>query len=260
MSKIFTIASGSSGNCTFIGCGNNGILVDAGVSAKAITEGLTEIAFDPKNLSAIFVTHEHTDHINGLRVFSKKYNIPVFGSPETLNEVTCCTGMEEDLLNPFETTVEVDNMKITRFATSHDCAGSSGYTVVLPDGKKCAVCTDLGFVSEEVRQALKGSAAIVFESNHDVNLLHKGTYPEHLKRRILSDKGHLSNNACAVELPKLVENGTTRIILGHLSRENNRPEIARNSAVAALMDNRMKENDDYLLYIAPPKLGKAVLF
>lgn len=260
MSKIFTIASGSSGNCTFIGCGNNGILVDAGVSAKAITEGLSEIAFDPKKLSAILITHEHTDHINGLRVFANKHNIPIFASKETAEAISYEMCLSDGLLNAFDGTLAIDAFEITRFATSHDCKGSSGYAVTLSDGKKCAVCTDLGYVSEEVRQALKGSSAIVFESNHDVNLLHKGSYPEHLKRRILSDKGHLSNNACAVELPKLVENGTTRIILGHLSRENNRPEIARNSAVAALMDKRMMENDDYLLYIAPPKLGKAVLF
>lgn len=260
MSKIFPIASGSSGNCTFIGCGNNGILVDAGISAKAITEGLSSVAFDPLHLSAIFITHEHIDHINGLRVFANKYNIPVFASQETANAISCEMCLNDGLLNSFDGSLAIDNFEITRFATSHDCEGSSGYTVTLPDGKKCAVCTDLGVVSEEVRQALYGSTAIVFESNHDVNLLHKGSYPPHLKRRILSDKGHLSNNACAVELPKLVESGTTRIILGHLSRENNRPEIARNSAVAALMDKRMIENDDYLLYIAPPKMGKAVLF
>lgn len=260
MSRIFTIASGSSGNCTYIGCGKSGILIDAGISAKAITEGLSCVAFDPSRLSAIFITHEHIDHINGLRVFANKYNIPVFASPFTCEAISDNMCLNDGLLNSFETTIGLDDMEITRFATSHDCAGSSGYTVTLPDGKKCAVCTDLGFVSEEVRSALKGSSAILIESNHDVNLLQKGTYPEHLKRRILSDKGHLSNNACAVELPTLVESGTTRIVLGHLSRENNKQEIAHNAAVAALMDKRMKENDDFLLYIAPPKTGRAVLF
>ena len=151
-------------------------------------------------------------------------------------------------------------MKITRFATSHDCDGSSGYTVQLPDGKKCAVCTDLGVITQEVHRALIGSVAVVLESNHDINMLQKGTYPEHLKRRILSDHGHLSNNACAAEIAKILDSGTTRIILAHLSRENNRPELARNATIAALMDKSMVENQDYILNFAPPKLGKAVIF
>ncbi len=260
MSKIFTLASGSSGNCTYIGCGKSGILIDAGISAKAITDGLAQIATEPASISAIFITHEHIDHINGLRVFANKFDIPVFASTQTADALGCNTCLQSSLINAFDGTVVVGDMEVTRFATSHDCTGSSGYTITLPDGKKCAVCTDLGVVTEEVRTSLKGCSTILFESNHDVNLLYKGSYPEYLKRRILSEKGHLSNNACAVELPNFVENGTTRIILGHLSRENNRPEIARTTAVAALMDKRMIENDDYLLYIAPPKLGKAVMF
>ncbi len=260
MSRIFTLASGSSGNCTYIGCGKSGILVDAGISAKGITEGLAAVAADPKDILAIFVTHEHIDHISGLRVFANKYNIPIFASEGTAAAIECNTCISKELLNTFSSSVAVGDMEITRFATSHDCEGSSGYTVLLPDGKKCAVCTDLGYVSEEVRRAIKGSTALVLESNHDVNMLQKGTYPEHLKRRILSDKGHLSNNACSKELGDLVESGTTHIILGHLSRENNKPELARISAVAALVDRKMTVDEDYRLYIAPPKNGKAIIF
>ncbi len=260
MSKIFTLASGSSGNCTYIGCGKTGVLIDAGISAKSIQEGLSSISTEPKNISAIFITHEHIDHIKGLRVFANKHNIPVFASPQTINALNSTTCLNDNLLNAFDSSIVVNDMEITRFATSHDCVGSSGYTITLPDGKKCAVCTDLGFVSDEVRTALEGSTTILFESNHDVNLLYKGSYPEILKNRILSDKGHLSNNACAVELPNLVEKGTTRIILGHLSRENNKPDIAHTTAVSSLIDKRMIENEDYLLYVAPPTLGKSILF
>ena len=130
----------------------------------------------------------------------------------------------------------------------------------MPDGKKCAVCTDLGFVSAEVHSALTGCEAVLFESNHDVAMLQKGSYPPHLKNRILSDKGHLSNVSCSAELSKLVDSGLTRIVLGHLSRENNRPEIARSTTTAALMDKGMVEDSDYTLYIAPPKNGKAIIF
>ena len=260
MSRIFTLASGSSGNCTFIGCGKGGVLIDAGISAKAITEGLSAIAFEPSLISAIFITQEHIDHINGLRVFSNKYRIPVFASKSTIDAISknCC--IDSELLNVTDGETAIGDFSVSRFATSHDCEGSSGYTVLLPDGKKCSVCTDLGIVTDEVRTALKGSNTILIESNHDINMLHKGSYPEYLKHRISSNTGHLSNNACAQELGGLVKSGTTRILLGHLSRENNRPELARNASTAALMEHKMIENEDYLLYVAPRGIGKAVIF
>ena len=261
MSRLFPIASSSSGNCTYIGHGKDGILVDAGISCKGITDALALGGIDPKTLGGIFITHEHIDHIQGLRVFVKKHKIPVFASPitaramldENLEEI-------EDYIHIIEGDIQIGDMLVRRFATSHDCEGSSGYVINMPDGKKCAVCTDLGFVSEEVHHALMGCNAILFESNHDVAMLQKGSYPPHLKKRILSDKGHLSNIACSAELQRLVESGTTRIVLGHLSRENNRPEIARSCTVAALMDKHMVEDEDYTLYIAPPKNGKAIIF
>lgn len=260
MSRLFPIASSSSGNCTYIGHGKDGILVDAGISCKGIAEALDLCAVDPKTLRGIFITHEHTDHIQGLRVFIKKFKIPVFASSLTTNALMSEIPEIEDYIHIIDGDVCLGDMRIQRFATSHDCEGSSGYVVHLDDGRKCAVCTDLGVVSEEVHRALTGCNAILFESNHDVALLQKGSYPPHLKKRILSDKGHLSNVASAAELQRLVESGTTRIVLGHLSRENNKPEIARSCAVAALMDKQMVEDEDYTLYIAPPKNGKAIIF
>lgn len=260
MSRIFPIASSSSGNCTYIGCRTDGILVDAGVSCKCITDALAQIAVDPKTLRGVFITHEHIDHIQGLRVFTKKYRVPVFTSGVTALALLNAVPEIEDDLHIIDAPVGVGEMEVRRFNTSHDCDGSSGYVFHLTDGKKCAVCTDLGYVSAEVRLALTGCQALLFESNHDVAMLQKGSYPFHLKTRILSDKGHLSNIACSAELPNLVDNGLTRIVLGHLSRENNRPEIARSTATAALMDKKMVEDSDYTLYIAPPKCGKAIIF
>ncbi len=261
MARLFPIASSSSGNCTYIGHGKDGILVDAGITCKGIVDALSCCAVDPKTLGGIFITHEHTDHIQGLRVLVKKFGIPIFASPLTAKALLCDELKEiENHIHIIESDICVGDMRVERFATSHDCEGSSGYVIHLPDGKKCAVCTDLGFVSEEVHNAISGSNAILFESNHDVALLQKGPYPPHLKNRILSDKGHLSNVACSVELQRLVDSGTTRIVLGHLSRENNLPELARSTATAALMDRGLVEDQDYTLYIAPPKNGKAIIF
>ncbi len=260
MSRILPIASGSSGNCTYIGYKQNGILIDVGASCKAVTEALSACSVDPRSLSGVFITHEHVDHISGLRVFFKKYGVPVFSSAPTAAALAETGLVDGSCINISEGSVELENMTVTRFATSHDCIGSSGYTVTFPDGKKCAVCTDLGFVSEEVHKAISGCEALIIESNHDVVMLQKGSYPPPLKKRILGDTGHLSNVSCSAEIKRLAESGTTRFILGHLSRENNRPEIARSSAAAALMDLGLKEDSDYTLYVAPPKNGKAVIF
>ncbi len=261
MARLLPIASSSSGNCTYIGHGLDGILVDAGISCKGIVDALSLWCIDPKNLGGIFITHEHIDHIQGLRVFVKKHRVPVFASPLTARALISEEFSEiNEYIHTIDSDICVGDMRIERFATSHDCDGSSGYVIHLNDGKKCAVCTDLGFVSEDVHRALAGCKAILFESNHDVAMLQKGPYPTHLKTRILSDKGHLSNTACSKELQSLVESGTTRIVLGHLSRENNRPELARSSAAAALMDMGMVEDRDYTLYIAPPKNGEAIIF
>ena len=261
MSRLFPIASGSSGNCTYIGHGKDGVLVDTGIACKGIVDALSLGAFSPEALGGIFITHEHTDHIQGLRVFVKKYNIPVFASEKTVSALMQTDVAEvQDCLHIIDTKVGIGDLLVERFATSHDCDGSSGYVIHLPDGRKCAVCTDLGYVSDEVHTALSGCTAVLFESNHDVSMLQKGSYPPYLKNRILSDKGHLSNVACSAELRRLVESGTSRIVLGHLSRENNRPEIARSCAIAALRDKGMVEDLDYTLYIAPPKNGKAIIF
>ncbi len=260
MSRIFPIASSSSGNCTYIGHKADGILVDAGISCKGIADALSGLSVDPKTLKGVFITHEHIDHIQGLRVFTKKYGVPVFASGITAAALLSAIPEIEDDLHIIDAPVGVGEMVIERFDTSHDCEGSSGYVINLPDGKKCAVCTDLGYVSAEVHSALSGCEALLFESNHDVAMLQKGSYPPHLKNRILSDKGHLSNVSSAAELSKLVDSGLTRIVLGHLSRENNKPEIARSTARASLMDKGMVEDSDYTLYIAPPKNGKAIIF
>lgn len=260
MAKICQLFSGSSGNSTYIGCGNGGILVDVGVSAKRMTEALVGIEVDPASLKGIFITHEHTDHVSGLRVFATRHHIPVFGpegSMMALEESGHLEGVDGYILDMPQ--IAVGDFGVSSFTTSHDTRASCGYRITLPDGQAVAVCTDLGFVSEGVRQGITGCSTVVLESNHDIDMVKTGPYPYHLKERILSRRGHLSNDACAAELPRLIERGTTRLILSHLSRENNVPMLARRTAVAALKEHGMTEQRDYILEVAAP-CGNQTMF
>jgi phosphoribosyl 1,2-cyclic phosphodiesterase len=253
MSLFSPLFSGSSGNATFIGSAHGGILVDAGVSAKRLCDSLQQLGCQPQNIHGIFITHEHVDHIAGLRVFAAKHKIPVFASAETtaalLNDEKTANSVD---ITPFTHSVDIADMQVIRFGTMHDCAGSSGYVITLPDGKRVAVCTDLGVITDEVMQHLSSCNLVMLESNHDLRMLQNGSYPYPLKQRILSDHGHLSNNCCADALANLLDSGTTRFMLAHLSRDNNRPHIAREAAVNALALRGAEQNVDYILGVAAP--------
>ncbi len=260
MSRICPLFSGSTGNSTYISTPNGGILIDAGASFKGLVCELERAGGKIEDICAIAVTHEHSDHIKGLKTFLSKVKVPLIASHktmETLSALNCLPAGTQTLCT--ETEVSVGDILIRRFPTSHDCEGSSGYSINTPDGKKISVCTDLGVVTQEVATALCGSNVVLLESNHDVQMLKRGPYPPHLKLRIMSDSGHLSNNDCAAQLPFLLENGTTRIILGHISRHNNLPMLAISSAKAALMDIGAEKDKDYLLYAASPTGNEVVL-
>lgn len=253
MARICPLFSGSGGNSTYIYSDGCGILIDAGASFKALSAALQNAGGEISKLKAVAVTHEHSDHISGLKTLLKKTGIPLMASQKTLEKL-----ISMNIVPPETETVvidgerEVGDMVIGRFDTMHDCAGSSGYTVRLKDGRKIAVCTDLGKVTDTVREALKGSRALLFESNHDIRMLQNGPYTASLKLRILSDNGHLSNSACACELPELLKSGTTSIILGHISKNNNLPMLAVSAARACLADIGAVENEDYVLSAAKP--------
>ncbi len=257
MAKFCPLFSSSSGNSAFIGGNSGGVLVDIGVSAKKITDALKENGIEPDEIKGIFITHEHNDHIKGLSVFLKKYNIPVFASRDTLSAIEKCCELPSDAkLKEIDGVAELYDMQILRFPTSHDCVGSSGYKFMLENGPEISVCTDLGIVTDEVRNAIKGSDLIMLESNHDLQMLKKGPYPPLLKLRILGDTGHLSNNSCATELPFFLNNGTQRFVLGHLSKENNLPTIAYSTAVTSLADIGAEVESDYILRVAPEEKGE----
>ena len=252
MSRICPLYSGSTGNSTYIGTQNGGILVDAGASMKVLCAAIEKAGGDYKEIKAIAVTHEHTDHIKGLRVFLSKTDAKLIASEKTLDTLISMNIVPENTqtIAIDNKAIDIDGILVNRFATSHDCDGSSGYSFILPDSKKVTVCTDLGTVTDEVRGAINGSDVLLFESNHDIDMLKRGPYPPLLKVRIMSDKGHISNVSCAAELPKFLKSGTLRFILGHLSQKNNTSVLAKSCAEAALMDIGAQNGKDYILNVA----------
>ncbi len=262
MSKICPLFSGSTGNSTYIAAQTGSILVDAGATLRGLTAMLAKAGGTLEEIAAVLITHEHIDHIRGLKPLLRQTGAALIASQETLEVLIAGDRVPAGTaVIPVESAhpVEAGGLLITRFATSHDCAGSSGYRVTLPDGKAITVCTDLGVVTEEVRAALRGSDAVLLESNHDIEMLKKGPYPPPLKVRILSERGHLSNPACAAELRGLLESGVRRFILGHLSQKNNTPLLAESAAVAALVDTGAVRDRDYLLSVAAPKGNKVTV-
>ena len=252
MAMVCPLYSGSSGNATFVGNSDGGILVDTGVSCRAIKTGLESIGQCLSKIHAIFITHEHIDHIRGLKVLLKNNRIPLFASAGTLDFLEqndyLPAGCEVSVISPQGQ--YIDDMHVTPFHTPHDAAESMGFSVTTESGRRICIATDLGFVTDEVRQNLCGSDLVVLESNYDKRMLECGGYPYYLKRRILGQTGHLSNEHCAEELCYLAANGTTRFFLAHLSRENNVPELALQTAKAALTCGGFEFGSDYLLEVA----------
>lgn len=262
MARVCTLASGSTGNSTYISTTDGDILIDVGISYKALTAAINMAGGNISRLKAVAITHMHIDHIKGLKTFLKNKKIPLIASSETLKNLAA-----DNLIPQGINTVAIDNttatlgdMSVDFFATSHDAQGSGGYVITLPDGRRVAVCTDLGIMTDDIRQKLLGCSVVLLESNHDIEMLRRGPYPANLKLRILSDQGHLSNNACAAELPELLKGGTNRIILGHISQENNTPLLALSAARAALKGIGADDGIDYILEAAKPKTVGVTVF
>ncbi len=260
MARLYPLFSSSQGNATFIGTEKGGILIDAGVSCKKLCEALKLNRLTPQAVKAIFITHEHGDHIKGLKVFGSKIRCPVYSRRETIELM-----MHEGKISPASPAIEIRNtvsicgMEVTAFDTPHDAVHSCGYKIRTADNKYCAVCTDLGYITSEIENVLKGCRMVLLESNYDERMLRTGNYPLELKKRIISMQGHLSNDDCASQIRKLIKYGTKYFVLGHLSPENNRPEIAYKTVQLSLKEYRI--NTDYMLGIAPKETqGGVVIF
>ncbi len=262
MAKFVTLFSSSSGNSYYIGSSGQGVLIDAGRSCKQLEAAMQSNNIDLRTVRAIFVTHEHSDHCQGLKVLASRYGFNVYASEGTLNALERSDRLSSRFTaDVIETKVSVGDMLIERHDTPHDSAESCAYSVTTADGARATIATDMGIMLPSVREAIKSSTLAVIESNHDVDMLQRGPYPYALKKRILSERGHLSNIACAKELPELVKNGVNRIILGHLSKENNTPLLAYNTSLLSLNEAGLRLGLDFTLEVAPVETnGKSVVF
>ncbi len=228
---LATLASGSSGNANLIG-GSDGkhLLVDCGISCKRIIEGAGELSVSPENISAVFITHEHIDHVKGLMMLIKKYKIPVFASLGTLSAISQFKDFSNEYRR-FMYKLEADRpfvfegFRVNAFNLPHDAAEPTGFSFE-KQGVKISVCTDFGMVTDEIENGLKNSNALVLEANHDEHMLEAGSYPYMLKRRILGNTGHISNENSGKLISRLWNRELRHIFLSHLSDENNMPELA----------------------------------
>ena len=247
-----SLASGSSGNCTFVGTDTAKILIDCGISAKKIDESLRALGFCASELDAVFLTHEHTDHIKGLKRLMSAYQVPVYASAGTLGSLARALRDEyfnfagRPLMHEVRAAepVMIRSLRVLPFAISHDAAQPFGYRMEATEALSlfddaagqeaengcrtaaAAVATDMGYFDDAIRDQLLGLDVLLLEANHDRGMLANGPYPISLKRRIMSREGHLSNNSCGQLLAEIVNPRLRHVFLGHLSKENNTPQAA----------------------------------
>ena len=247
--KVCVLSSGSKGNTTYIESDNAKILIDVGNSAKYVKEKLEDMGANPSDINAILITHTHVDHIKGLRVFAKKYNIPVYITDIMLKSL--------DFLDNYvilSDEFDINDIHITAIKTSHDAPDSRGY-IVTSDEKSIVYRTDTGYINRKYFDVLKNRNTYIMESNHDLEMLNNGSYPFNLRQRILSDKGHLSNYDSAKYLSSFIGDNTKCIMLAHLSEDNNTEELAYET-----LDNRLKKENIHVDKIIIAKQNKETEF
>lgn len=249
--ELFPLKSGSRGNAALLMGDNTKILIDCGISGKALLTELEKYDITPQQLDGIVVTHEHSDHVSGIGVVMRRYKLPVWASCGTWNAMYDQLGkIDDELIHRFDITeqFEIGDIGVCPFAIPHDAAEPCGYSFVGDD--KMSVATDIGELTAEMFAALKGSKTVLLEANHDVNMLEMGSYPYSLKRRIRGNRGHLSNDEAGKAAEYLVKLGTENIILGHLSEDNNYPALAYKTVEYALSIAQISVGSDVQLSLA----------
>ena len=244
MFKFCTLYSGSSGNCSLVQTDSTKILVDAGQSAKKIEEALSAIDVDPFSIDGILVTHEHSDHVKGLGILSKKFHIPVYANSETWNAMEKLKEkVEENNIKFFSfDKFKIGNIDVKPFSIPHDAANPCGFNIFNND-KKISIATDIGHMNKEILQNLLNSNFLLLEANYEPEVLRYSKYPYLLKTRISGPNGHLSNVDAGKTISYLVNRGLDKVMLGHLSNESNFPELAYKTVVEQLMENNVAQNN-----------------
>lgn len=255
--KICSIASSSEGNCILLATEKVKVLVDIGISRTAVVNGLADVGVAPEEISAILITHEHTDHVRGLEVWLKNFPVSCYATRQTHKSLR-----DKFDLQPFPCEQFIDiapdqpfvleDLTIMPFSISHDAANPVGYTFVSGE-KKAGIATDLGFYDDYIVKHLKGCVFLLIEANHEPLMVQTGSYPYPLKLRILGEKGHLSNDAAGELAAKLVPYGLRQILLGHMSRENNTPELAYETVRSKLLSSGTGELSPVVLKVADRK-------
>lgn len=238
--RFSVLASGSTGNAFYIENGETRLLVDAGLSGKKMDELFKQIDVCPSTLTGILVTHEHSDHIKGLGIFARKYKLPIYANEKTWQAMEQAIGdikAEQKFHFATNSVQSFKSLDVESFSVSHDAADPMFFNFY-GNNKKVTLITDLGYVSERIKQIIKGANAYIFEANHDVSMLQMSRYPWSVKRRILSDYGHVSNEDCGLALSEVITDDTERVYLAHLSRENNLKELAHMA-----VDQVLRERD-----------------
>lgn len=250
MLKFFSLISGSSGNSTVISDKNTTLLIDCGMSGKRLVQSLDSIGITPDSIDGVLITHEHSDHIKGIGVIARKYGLKIYGSKGTLNSLTVGKINDDQLVQiDCDCDFEIGTIGIKPFLIPHDAAEPFGYSF-FAENKKLSIATDIGCMNDYIFENLRGSESVILESNHDIEMLKFGSYPYELKQRILSDKGHLSNEKAAQTAVRLVNSGTTHLMLGHLSNENNLPDIAYMTTANSFLENNIAIEKDVTLRVA----------
>lgn len=250
--RFSPLFSGSSGNATYVGCGDTHILVDAGMSGTRVCRELARAGVDPAALKGILVTHEHADHIKGIGILSRKFDLPVYATEGTwqgmYDKIGPIAEKNRVMFEP-ERDFFIGSIDVTPFPTPHDANQSVGYTFEVR-GAKLAIATDVGCIKDSWLSYVVGSDAVILESNYDPDMLRAGPYPYELKKRIMSRKGHLSNDDAGAVAVELTRTGTRQIILGHLSKENNFPELAMRTCELTLQMDNLFPHEDVSLCVA----------
>jgi len=243
MLNLVSLFSSSKGNCTYVFSEKTKLLVDIGVSAKRLTEALSTINVLPEEIQGVLITHEHSDHIKGIKVFCKRHNIPVFASKKTWQSLVSLE-LDEALKNDFEPyeSFTVGDINILPFSIPHDAIDPCGFNL-LCEKEKVTVATDIGHITPQLLSYFENSSSILLESNHDINMLRAGNYPYLLKQRIIGNYGHLSNIISAETVEYLIKKGTKKFILAHLSEDNNLPSLALETVKSRLYTNNIDLTD-----------------